>query len=191
VSKFDALKRERLLAFVEAGWPLTDAAAASDVSRQTVSTWLTRGRHDPSSEAGAFVARFNAAKAAANGRGVPAPPITEQPIRPGAQGFAPYADTIWRWVQEGDPFVALSPGEMSELTPEQRAHYAVDEYRELDGGRVLVLFRRSGRGKTSGLEIDQLGGKGADLFHVRGGKVTRLINYWDRDRALADHGLED
>jgi ketosteroid isomerase-like protein len=69
-------------------------------------------------------------------------------------------------------------------------HYAVDEYRELDGGRVLVLFRRSGRGKTSGLEIDQLGGKGADLFHVRGGKVTRLINYWDRDRALADLGLE-
>ena len=68
--------------------------------------------------------------------------------------------------------------------------YAVDEYRELDGGRVLVLFRRSGRGKTSGLEIDQLGGKGADLFHVRGGKVTRLVNSWNRDRALADLGLE-
>jgi ketosteroid isomerase-like protein len=65
----------------------------------------------------------------------------------------------------------------------------VDEYRELDDERVLVLLRRRGRGKTSGLELGQMTAKGAGLFHVRGGKVTRLVNYFDRERALAELGL--
>jgi ketosteroid isomerase-like protein len=63
-----------------------------------------------------------------------------------------------------------------------------EAYRELDGERVLVLFQFSGRGKKSGLEVGQLRTKGAKVFHVRGGKVTRLVVYWDRDRALADLG---
>jgi ketosteroid isomerase-like protein len=66
----------------------------------------------------------------------------------------------------------------------------VDEYHELDDHRVLVLTRRSGRGKASGLELERLGTKGAAIFHVRDGKVTRHVMYWDRDRALADLGLE-
>ena len=49
----------------------------------------------------------------------------------------------------------------------------------------------SGRGKTSGLELGQMRTKGADLFHVRDGKVTRLVLYWDRERALADLGLSE
>jgi ketosteroid isomerase-like protein len=64
-----------------------------------------------------------------------------------------------------------------------------EEYRELDGERVLVLDRYSGHGKTSGLEIGQLRAEGAALFHLRDGKVRRLVIYWDRDRALADLGL--
>jgi ketosteroid isomerase-like protein len=66
----------------------------------------------------------------------------------------------------------------------------VDEYRELDGERVLVLIHYSGRGRTSGLELEQMRAKGATLYHFRGGKVTRTVNYFDRESALADLGLE-
>ncbi|HME03887.1 MAG TPA: hypothetical protein VKG38_12765 [Solirubrobacteraceae bacterium] len=64
-----------------------------------------------------------------------------------------------------------------------------EEYRELDDERVLVLTYRRGRGKRSGLELEQLGATGADLFHVRAGKVTKLVLYGNRERALADLGL--
>jgi ketosteroid isomerase-like protein len=66
-----------------------------------------------------------------------------------------------------------------------------EEYRELDRERVLVLVHPIGRGKTSGLEIGQIRGKGANLFDIRGGKVTRVVVYYDRERALADLGLEE
>jgi hypothetical protein len=64
-----------------------------------------------------------------------------------------------------------------------------DEYRQLDAERILVLHRWSGRGKTSGVELGQISAKGAGLFHIRSGKVTRAVTYFDRDRALADVGL--
>jgi ketosteroid isomerase-like protein len=64
-----------------------------------------------------------------------------------------------------------------------------DEYRELDDERVLVLAHRSGRGKGSGVQLGGLLTKGLFLFHIRGGKVTRLVFYWDRERGLADLGL--
>jgi ketosteroid isomerase-like protein len=74
-------------------------------------------------------------------------------------------------------------------SPWEELRVEVDEYRELDDERVLVLVRRSGRSKTSGLELGQLQSKGAHLFHVRGGKLTRQVVYWDRERAFADLGL--
>ena len=64
----------------------------------------------------------------------------------------------------------------------------VDEYRELDDGRVLVLTRGSGRGRSSGLEV---AAKSADVFHLRDGRVTRFLVYYDRAHALADLGLEE
>ncbi|MDQ6811033.1 MAG: nuclear transport factor 2 family protein [Actinomycetota bacterium] len=67
--------------------------------------------------------------------------------------------------------------------------YEAEDYRELDDERVLVLTRFSGRGKTSGLELGQMSTKGASVHHVRGGKVTRNVFYFDRNRALADLGL--
>jgi hypothetical protein len=62
----------------------------------------------------------------------------------------------------------------------------VDEYRELPGGRVLVLWEFRGRGRASGLETGQMHSTGAYLFQVRSGKVTRLAYYVDRQHALAE-----
>jgi ketosteroid isomerase-like protein len=67
----------------------------------------------------------------------------------------------------------------------------VPEYLELDGERVLVAHAARGRGRTSGLEIGATARRRgtANLFHLRGGRVTRLVSYFDRDRALADAGI--
>ena len=73
----------------------------------------------------------------------------------------------------------------------ENSRAAVDEYRELDAERVLVLVRYLGRGKASGLEIDRLEPRGAQVFHIHEGQVVRFVQYLDRDRALADLALED
>ena len=62
------------------------------------------------------------------------------------------------------------------------------EYRAHDDERVLVLEHRRARGKGSGVET---GAKAAGVAHFRHGKMTRLVMYYDRDRALADLGLEE
>jgi ketosteroid isomerase-like protein len=67
----------------------------------------------------------------------------------------------------------------------------LEEYRELDNERVLVLQRYRGRGKVSGVDLGNVRAAGAQLFHIRDGRVSRLITYWDRDRALADLGLKE
>ena len=64
-----------------------------------------------------------------------------------------------------------------------------DEYRELDDERVLVLSHYTGRGKTSGLDLGQMGTLGASLFHVRASKVIKLVVYFDRERGLPDLAL--
>ena len=64
-----------------------------------------------------------------------------------------------------------------------------DEFRELDDGRVLILLRNQGRGRGSGIDIGEISVKSANVFTIRGGKVTSLILYWDRDLAISDLGL--
>jgi ketosteroid isomerase-like protein len=64
-----------------------------------------------------------------------------------------------------------------------------DEYRQLDDGRVLVLLHFAGRGKTSGIDIGQVWTRGASVFQIRDGKVTKLLLYTDSERALEDLGL--
>jgi hypothetical protein len=86
------------------------------------------------------------------------------------------------WVERRDDFLSAWEGFCLK----------VDEYRELDDERVLVLVRAgAGRGRTSGAELGGHGGGGASLFHVRDGKVTRLVLYLERGHALADLGLEE
>jgi ketosteroid isomerase-like protein len=64
-----------------------------------------------------------------------------------------------------------------------------DEFRELDAERLLVLNHFSGRGKTSGVDVRPLRAKAGSVFHFRGDKVIRLVQYRDHRRALADLGL--
>jgi len=85
----------------------------------------------------------------------------------------------------------LAEGMRDWLSAWKDARAGADEYRELDNERVLALVQFSGRGKTSGLELGRLSPKGAFLFNVREGKVTRIVRYLDRNRALADLGLEE
>jgi ketosteroid isomerase-like protein len=59
---------------------------------------------------------------------------------------------------------------------------------ELDRERVLTLAHYAGRGRTSGVEVEEIS-RSAGVFHIRAGQVTRLVFYFDRERALADLGL--
>jgi len=67
----------------------------------------------------------------------------------------------------------------------------VDEVREIDDERVLVLGAFAGRGKASGIGAQEGMGANASLWQIRNGKVVRHVVYFDRDRALADLRLEE
>jgi ketosteroid isomerase-like protein len=75
------------------------------------------------------------------------------------------------------------------LSTWQDVRFASTDFRELDHQRVLVLGYYLGRGKTSGLELGRIRSQVAALFHIRSGKVTRLVLYLDREHAFADLGL--
>jgi ketosteroid isomerase-like protein len=99
------------------------------------------------------------------------------------------------WADGPDPgswhgLAGMSEGFRNILTAWEDVTATAEEYRELDSARVLVLDRRSGHGKTSGLDLEEVQTKGATLWHVCEGKVTGLRINWDRVRALADLGLE-
>jgi ketosteroid isomerase-like protein len=93
-------------------------------------------------------------------------------LEPGSSGLAEMAQN-WRGF----------------LSAWEDARVEAMERRELDDERVLLRGHWSGRGRTSGLELGRMQGTGANVFHMRDGKVTKLVLYWDYDRALADLGL--
>jgi ketosteroid isomerase-like protein len=116
----------------------------------------------------------------------------------GEFGSTEWADPEIEYVRADGPdpgswtgLVEMAEGIRARLSAWEDFRTGAEEYRELDDGRVLVFIHQSGRGKASGLELGQMGSKGAVLFHVRGGKVTRLVSYLDRQNALADLGLKE
>jgi ketosteroid isomerase-like protein len=90
-----------------------------------------------------------------------------------------------RWV--GREAMAREYGEMMRGFKEFRAE--PERYVAADEHRILVLVVNTGRGNASGIEFEVH--SVANFFEIRCGKVTRLVLYWDRDRALADLGLEE
>ena len=112
-------------------------------------------------------------------------------------GSAAWADTEIEYVIADGP----SPGNWTGLAEMADVHrdflrawedfrVEAEEYREFDDGRVLVLDHLSARGRTSGLDLGQTRTMGAWLFNIRDGRVTKMVRYLDRDRALADLGLK-
>jgi ketosteroid isomerase-like protein len=63
----------------------------------------------------------------------------------------------------------------------------VDEWRELDGGRILGLGAIHAKGRGSGVELDQ---PLAWLFTFRDGKVTRYDAFYSHAEGLSAAGLE-
>ena len=92
----------------------------------------------------------------------------------------------WRGV------AAMAKAWSERLSPFDDYRTTGHDYRMLDDERILVFVAHTGRGKSSGLEVADLGdlGQPAALFHVRDGRVTRLVVYTSRERAFSDLGLE-
>jgi ketosteroid isomerase-like protein len=115
----------------------------------------------------------------------------------GDYGLAEWAHPEIEWVIADGPtagtwigVAGMAESVRSMLSAWDDLRFYADEYRALDDERVLLLFRRTGRGKISGIELGEFRGGGAAVYHVRDGKVTRVVSYYDRDRAFADLGLE-
>jgi ketosteroid isomerase-like protein len=69
------------------------------------------------------------------------------------------------------------------------AEWKVEVHDLIDAGdRVLMVARESGRGKGSGVEIDQ---EFFGVFTLRGGKIVHWKGYLDRNEALEAVGWRE
>ena len=101
-----------------------------------------------------------------------------------------YADDMeWGWSDEfpGLAGVYHDPDERNErlrewLSPLEHWRCEAEDLL-VHGDNVVVLCRYRGTGKGSGAVVDV---EGAHLWTLRDGKVSRLIVYADRGRALAE-----
>ena len=110
-----------------------------------------------------------------------------------------WADPKIEYTVVGGPMAGswIGVAAMTDITREHISalegfHIAVDECRELDGERVLLLWSFRGRAKASGIDAAEIpGATGAYLFDIRRGKVMKLTYYTSCDRAFADLGLKE
>jgi ketosteroid isomerase-like protein len=106
--------------------------------------------------------------------------------RPRFDVYDPHME--WGW---SDEFPGLAGVYEDDRDPNPRLHAwlrewehwraEAEDYLEF-GDHVVVLARYHGRGKGSGVEIQQ---QGAHVFELRDGKVVRLEIFASRERAIA------
>jgi ketosteroid isomerase-like protein len=96
-----------------------------------------------------------------------------------------FADTAEAWTGRA----GMAAGWRETLSAWEGYRLEAEEYRELDGERVLVFLRVNARGKTSGVELAQMHSEGAALFRLRADSVIGLAAYTNRSNARADLGL--
>jgi ketosteroid isomerase-like protein len=74
------------------------------------------------------------------------------------------------------------------LEPWEVVRREPEEMIDLGDDRVLALIHLTGRGKGSGIEVDN---RGADLVTYKKGKLVRWVAYQDRAQALEAAGLSE
>jgi uncharacterized protein len=103
-------------------------------------------------------------------------------------------DMEWGW---SDEFPGLGGVFADRQTPNQRLLSWLCEWQiwtcEAEdyvkrGDVVVVLTRYRGRGKGSGVEVDE---EGAHVWTIRDGKAVRLEVFADRERALREARVSD
>jgi ketosteroid isomerase-like protein len=68
----------------------------------------------------------------------------------------------------------------------ENQHVEVEELKDLGGGRVLVVARYLGRGKRSGIDLEQ---RIASVHHLSEGMIVSVGDYTSRVEALEAAGM--
>ena len=103
-------------------------------------------------------------------------------------------EMVWDMSRVGLPDAASVSGRLGLLEfldtwTESFASERIDAEEIIDGGdRVLVMVRHSGRGKASGIDIDQ---RFAMVWTLRDGRAIRMDMYLTRAEALEAMGLKE
>jgi ketosteroid isomerase-like protein len=70
----------------------------------------------------------------------------------------------------------------------ENPHVKVEELRDLGHGQVLVVARYLGRGRRSGIELDQ---RISSVHRLRDGMIASVRDYASREEALEAAGLRE